>query len=246
MAKLDLQTTQNVTIEYDLAGLGDRLFAFVLDLLLVLGTYYLFMAGVVQPLVGGVSGWTANVLYGYLPIFLFLGYYFCTEYLIQGQTVGKRALRIRVVQLDNEDPGATDYLLRTVFILIDGIFCLGIIGSLFISSTIKRQRLGDLVANTSVIKLPKTLQFRLEDILKISSIEEYEPVFPEIKRIEERDMLFVKRLLNRYHAHPNEAHRRALLLAVEKFESVLHIQRGELTPVHFLQTLLKDYIVLTR
>lgn len=246
MAKIDLQTTQNVTIEYDLAGLGDRLFAFVLDLLLVLGSYYLIVSLIIRPIVGYVTGWTSNVLYGYLPLFLFLGYYFCTEYFTHGQTVGKRALRIRVVQLDNEDPGATDFLLRTVFIMIDGLFCLGILGSLFISSTAKRQRLGDLVANTSVIKLPKTLQFRLEDILKISSIDEYEPVYPEVKRIGEQDMLFVKRLLNRYHAHPNEAHRRAVIQTVEKFESVLSIQRGDLTPLNFLQTLLKDYIVLTR
>lgn len=242
MRHIDLQTTQNVTIEYRLASLPDRLLAFAMDVMVVPGAYLILAAILLSDF---VEGWGAMVAFVFLPLFLFLTYYFLSEYFAGGTTIGKRALNIRVVKLDEEEPAALDYFLRTILLLIDG-GSFGIVGSLLITGTVKRQRLGDLAANTSVIKIPKVMPFRLEDILRISTKDEYEPQFPQVQHLKEEDMLFIKRLLQRYRNHPNEAHRQAVVKTVQRVEEVLGIAHGPLSGMEFLTTLLKDYIVLTR
>ena len=242
MRQIDLQTTQNVTIEYDLATLPDRLMAFVVDVVVVPGAYLILAAILLSDV---VEGWSATVAFGFFPLFLFLGYYFLSQYLSGGTTIGKRALNIRVVKLDEEEPAALDYFLRTILLLVDG-GSFGIVGSLLITGTVKRQRLGDLAANTSVIKIPKVMPFRLEDILRISTKNEYEPQFPQVQQLKEADMLFIKRLIQRYRSHPNEAHRQAVVKTVRRIETVLGVSHGQRSGLEFLTTLLKDYIVLTR
>jgi len=86
------------------------------------------------------------------------------------------------------------------------VFSVGVIGAMLISSSAKTQRLGDMTANTTVIRLSPDLNFRLEDILKINSLENYEPQFPEVRSLTEKDMLLVKQVLNRQRVHTNKAH----------------------------------------
>ena len=75
-----------------------------------------------------------------------------------GQTIGKKAVHIRVVQMGNwrgEREGApigyTQAAQRTILRLLDGQLCY-LIGALLIWSPGKKQRLGDIVAHTVVVR----------------------------------------------------------------------------------------------
>ncbi|WP_166459702.1 RDD family protein [Amycolatopsis pithecellobii] len=72
-----------------------------------------------------------------------------------GQTPGMRWLRLRVVTLDGEHPSLGMFVLRSVLMVVDG-FAWGLVGVVLILSTPRRQRLGDIVARTLVVRVPKS------------------------------------------------------------------------------------------
>ena len=109
---------------------------------------------------------------------------------------------IRVVRVDGQEPGLSDYLLRAVFHIVDSVFSSGILAAVFISSSSNNQRLGDMTANTTVIRLRHQLQFGLSDILGINSLDNYELTYPQVQQLAEEDMLLIKNMLARYGSSP--------------------------------------------
>ena len=65
------------------------------------------------------------------------------------------------MRLDGREPGLSDYLLRAVFHLVDSILSAGIVAAILVSTSAKNQRLGDLTANTTVIRTRHSRQFKL-------------------------------------------------------------------------------------
>ena len=243
MQNIAIQTTQNVTIEYELASLRDRILAYLIDFMVV-SVAYIFLVMLVANLVD-LSGIGGRFI-GLLPVVGFLSYQLFFEIFNQGQSWGKKSMRIRVVKIDGQEPSLSDYFLRAVFTIIDVMLSFGTIAMILISSSPKRQRLGDLTANTTVIKLKETLQFRLQDILKINTLENYEPKFPQVKTLTEKDMLLIKNTIIRHQEYPNEAHRKAIFELANHIKKVLDIQEPTGNQTEFLKNLIRDYIVLTR
>ena len=243
---IDIRTTQNVTIEYALANLLERFLSFFLDLIIVAGIYLVLFLLFAKALGEVLASLPVSFYFFLIPFGLFVLYYFLTELLLHGQTLGKRVTGLKVVRIDGQEPGLSDYLLRAIFHMPDTLISGGVLAALFISSTPRRQRLGDLAAHTTVIKARPTRSFRLEDILRISSLDDYEPRYPNVRQLAEADMLLIKTTLNRYEHYPNAAHRAAIeeLVAVIGERAGLHPDRQN--KVDFLKTLIRDYIVLTR
>jgi uncharacterized RDD family membrane protein YckC len=248
MQTIEIRTTQNVTIEYELASLRDRIFAFILDFILILIVYLVLLSVLESTIRAVLASSYLNMYFVYflMPIFLFVLYQFTMELLANGQSVGKRMLGIKVVRLDGREPGATDYLLRAVFLVVDVILSSGVLAALLVGSTAKRQRLGDMTAHTTVVKISNTITYRLADVLRIDSLEAYEPRFPEIRNMNEQDMLLIKSALNRYQSHSNAAHSQVIKDLAQRMADLLGLDRVPMGEVDFLRTLIRDYIVLTR
>ncbi|MCI5080137.1 MAG: RDD family protein [Saprospiraceae bacterium] len=248
MSTIDIRTTQNVTIEYELAPLRERYFAFFIDAIIVFIAYYavalLFTMAMQDE--SWNDGMLFGVVYGLLPVIAFMMYHFFSEILADGQSWGKKALGLKVVRLDGEEPGLTDYLLRAVLHIIDSIFSIGVIASFLISSSVRNQRLGDLAANTSVIRVRHNSRFKLEDILNINSLENYEPQYPDVQQFSEEDMLLIKNVVTRYRTYRNKAHAEAIDQLVNRVSGLLDIEQPPADKIEFLKTLIRDYIVLTR
>jgi hypothetical protein len=90
------------------------------------------------------------------------------------------------------------------------------------------------------------LHFRLEDILNISTLENYEPKYLAVRQMSEADMLLIKNLLARYQTWRNPAHIEAIQEATQHICQVLNIPAPRNNQLEFLKTLIRDYIVLTR
>lgn len=242
---IEIRTTQNVTIEYELAGLRERALAWLLDTAIVVISYYLLVMLVM--LVFGTGGMWMGVFMGVLMFLAYFLYHIIFEILRRGQSPGKMALGTKVVRLDGKDPEWSDVTLRALLQLVDAIFSMGVIGGLLIKTTDKAQRLGDMAANTTVIKIQSTSNaFRLADILSISSLQNYQPQYPQVRRLSERDMIFVKTTLSRANTYPNQSHEELIEDLVTHLMPLLDIEQRPFNRVEFLKTLLKDYIVLTR
>ncbi|MCB0706703.1 MAG: RDD family protein [Saprospiraceae bacterium] len=248
MLSIDIRTSQNVTIEYELAPLRDRVLAFVMDLVLFF-VLYMIIRFIAVSLVGDriyESYFSSYFIDGLLPVGLLILYHLLWEIFGNGQSLGKRILGIRVVRLDGKEPGLSDYLLRAILLLVDFIFSAGMIGMLLIGSSEKRQRLGDLASNTTVVRLRSGLQFGLAEILKIGEPDTYVATYPEVKQLEESDMLFVKNTLARWQKYRNPAHELAIRELIKNLEHILEIKAPAGPPDRFLKQLIRDYIMLTR
>ncbi|MEL6862954.1 MAG: RDD family protein [Bacteroidota bacterium] len=248
MRSIEIRTTQNVTIEYELASLRERFFAFMIDLLIVMVVFLVIAIAMLSTIAGVIEESFAGgyVLFTLLPIALFILYQLFSEILADGQSWGKKVIGIKVVRLDGQEPGLSDYLLRAVFHLVDTIFSMGIVASLLVSSSAKSQRLGDLTANTTVIRIRFNLRFQLEDILKINTLDDYEPTYPDVRQLSEKDMLLIKTIISRYRRYPNEAHRKSVDDLVKRLSDILGVSDRPNNKIEFLKTLIRDYIVLTR
>lgn len=247
MQHIEIQTTQNVTIEYELAPLKDRFVAMLIDMAIVtailIGFIYL-ATGLFGVFFDDDSSFFMVV--GFAPIISFLGYHLISEIVANGQSWGKKAMKLKVVRLDGEEAGLSDFLLRSIFHIVDTLFSGGIIAALLIASSERKQRLGDMTANTVVIRLNATNQKELEDVLKISTTENYTPTYLDIKHFQEADILLIKKLITQHRKYPNKAHKEALIMAANRFSELLELEATPKNKLAFLETLLKDYVVLTR
>lgn len=243
MKGIEIKTTQNVVLEYELASLRDRIIAFVLDLVCIGVTMTLF----------SFMFFSAFSFYGYMEtvgmmflVCIFLFYALAFEVFNNGQSLGKKAMRIRVIKTTGENATFYDYAGRWVFRMIDIWFSFGAIASMLIASSSKAQRIGDIVSNTAVIKLVPTVNLYLNDILKIQSRETYQPVYVQAKQLAEEDVILIKSTIDRFKKYNNDAHVDAVVELTARVKRILEIRDETPNDVRFLQTIINDYIVLTR
>lgn len=226
---ISVPTSQNVTIEYEVAGIGARIGAFFLDLLVMLG--WALLAWLVIGYALSISG-ILSVLF-FLPIFF---YPLLCEVFLEGQTLGKKWSKIRVVKLDGTQPGLGSYLLRWILWPIDIMIMTGVVAVVVILFNGKGQRLGDIAAGTTVISLKP--RAALADTIFTAIEEDYTPVFPQVASLSDNDVAIIKDLLEQSRRERNPQLLTALAV---KVRTVLDVDPAPLTPLEFVRTVVKDY-----
>lgn len=242
MKKIAIDTTQNVKIEYELAELRDRVLAFLLDFLILMVSLSLCSILFTLATFGDIFFYFVYVLQG----FIFFFYTPLSEILMDGQTLGKKALNIKVVKITGKKPQVIDYLTRWAFRCIDLYGSLGAIAGVLVATTEKAQRIGGMVSNTAVVRLDPRMHLSLNQLLNIDTIENYTPKHTRITMLNDKDMLIIKRVLDRAINYANPAHLLAIDKTLAKVKESTGIECKEPNKLEFLRTLLKDYIVLTR
>jgi uncharacterized RDD family membrane protein YckC len=241
MKNIEIKTTQNVVLQYELADLRDRVLAYLIDMVcLSVGLAILSALGF------SIFAGTSENIWSIILVCIFIFYSLAFEVLNKGQSIGKQALRIQVIKMAGGRATFSDYAARWVFRMVDIYFSLGGIAAILISSSSRAQRIGDIVANTAVVKLTPKLDLTLKDLLTIHSQDSYKPEFIQAKQLREEDVLLIKTTLGRYRQFNNDAHDEAVDLLAEKIRETLHIEDVNVENDRFLQTVLKDYVVLTR
>ena len=234
MQTIQVRTTQNVFIHYPVASVGDRIMAHLLDQLIKI--IYAVAAGIFLYRMDVENEWVWILMIG-LP-WLLLSVLF--EIFMNGQTPGKRVLNMKVIRLNGTPATIGDYILRWIFALIDFGILSGAIAVILITAGGKGQRLGDLVAGTSVIKLTEQKEITTNEIFVPAEVA-YEPTFSQAIQLSENDIEIIQRALevNRDQSNP-----KPMLAVVEKIKAQLGIQT-DLPPIKFLYVLIKDFNHLT-
>src|SRR6266516_3700567 len=155
--RLGVETPEHVELHFDLAGVGSRAAAAILDTgLIVLGIFALGIAG---NALGALSGWSevggwALAAVILLASFTFFGYFALFEALNGGRTPGKQALGIRVVMQTGHPVTPAAAVIRNLVRLLDCYFPLlpFLPGLLMVFLHRRNQRLGDLAAGTIVVR----------------------------------------------------------------------------------------------
>ena len=247
MRTISINTTQNVSIDYELAGLMDRLLAFLLDTIILV--VYLFTVIWISVL-GNAFSESKEIISFIVVVFLmfppFIGYHLICEALWNGQSIGKKALGIKVMKCNGQQMDISDYGKRWMFRLVDILFSCGSVAVITIMSNDYNQRLGDIVGDTCVVKKSPRNQISIKDVLKIKTQESYEPKYEGVVRFTEEDMLLLKNTLDRAKVNPNLHYKKLLTLLADKVCNELDIKNVPKKRTKFLKTVLNDYIVLTR
>jgi len=234
MQTIQVRTTQNAFIHYPVASVGDRIMAYLLDQLIKI--LYAIAVGILLFNADVRSEWVWISIIG-IPWLL---YSVLFEIFMNGQTPGKRVLAIKVIRLNGTPASIGDYLLRWIFALIDFGILSGAIAVIIIVAGGKGQRLGDLVAGTSVVKLAEQKEITASEVF-VAAESAYEPTFNQAIQLSEKDIEIIQRALevNRDHGNP-----KPMLAVAEKIKTQLGIQT-DLPPVKFLYVLIKDFNHLT-
>jgi uncharacterized RDD family membrane protein YckC len=149
----EIETPEYVVFEFELAGLATRGLAWCIDVIVVVALFIALIA--VLLLVGIASqGWLLGPALALAFVGLFLlqwGYFVLFEWLWRGQTPGKRALGLRVLQETGVRVGFYHCLVRNLLRILDGLPAQPLVGGLVALLGSRRQRIGDVVAGTVVV-----------------------------------------------------------------------------------------------
>lgn len=238
MSNTNVNTAQNVNINYNVSSLGHRIVALLIDLV-IMGMYYTLINYIglgFQDIVDNNTfiGLSELLL---LPVFLYSLVFNIT---FGGRTPGKFIMNMKVVKVDGSPARWSDYLTSWILRLIDIWSTTGGVGIISIIFTDKNQRLGDAASNTIVIdnrKKTKISHTILEDVE-----ENYEPTFMTVNNLDDNDINEIKEI---YRLAAESRDFKALKQLRDKVEELLHIQ-SDLRDGILIRTVLKDYTYLTQ
>lgn len=269
MAVIKVPTNFNIDVEFEIPEFYRRLIALLIDVLIEY--FYLRIANEIYKSIDRGSGygldseynmWSIGLLL-FLPVVL---YHIVLEVTMNGQSVGKKIMSIRVVNEIGGRPSIGQFLIRwllrisdlwiAIIILIIAfdpsfgrdiettvvvLFALGflITDIVLVVSSKKGQRIGDILAKTILIRI--NTKGSIEETVFQEVADNYVPSFPQIMQLSDKDINAIKSILEiaRKKGDFNMAE-----AASYKIKSHLKIE-SSLSPFDFLDILLKDYNYLS-
>ncbi|UII80207.1 RDD family protein [Flagellimonas sp. CMM7] len=239
MGNLQINTTQNVNLDYKIVSIGERIVAFLIDGLILY--MFAYLVSVLSNAIGYIyeDTWTQRGLAAliFLPAMF---YSLLMHSIFNGRTVGKMLLKMRVVRLDGTPVHWSNYLVRWMLRLVDIWIFLGSIGILSILFSEKRQRVGDAAAGTVVISTKNKTKVSHTILEEVH--EEYVPQFTNVTLLTDKDVRLIKDTF-RIARKSNDF--KTLTALRVKVESILNTN-STLYDVQFLDTVLKDYNYYTQ
>ena len=244
MSELSINTTQNVRINFTAASVGHRILAFGVDLLIIIA--YFVAIGLIFEFTGlgdklsNAGKWTimAVIAVVWLPA-MFYSFFF--ESIFEGQSPGKKLLKIKVVKIDGYQASLGDYMIRWLFRIIDIVMSWGIIGFVAMIMNKNYQRLGDMAAGTAVISLRNNVTINSTILEEIE--EAYVPTYPLVIKLSDNDVRIIKEHFTRAKVQQDLEMLRKLR---DKIESVTGIKNQSGNSADFIKTVLKDYNFYTQ
>jgi uncharacterized RDD family membrane protein YckC len=248
MLLVKLDTGFNIEVEFALSPFHRRFFAWLIDVT-IQGTYLYLGAKLLNGLVS--MDWDSQMWGVVLYLLPFIFYHLVSEIMMNGQSVGKMVMQIKVMTMQGGEPSISQYLIRWLFRIIDfpillfagtltgystwWVVLFIFAGLICVIATPKSQRVGDLVAGTILIDLKKRTSWQDTVFTEVEST--YQPRYPQVMQLSDRDINTLKNIIetvkkrNDYDLSIKIAYR---------IQSKLKMTSDQ-DSLEFLQTLLKDY-----
>ncbi|MBS4203396.1 RDD family protein [Lederbergia citrea] len=156
--RTEIKTPEFVSLQFQVAGLGSRTAAYIIDqlILIVMNTLILivlFFILIGRPTTQFLTEVTSLTI-GITIIVLFIinwGYFFAFEYFSGGRTIGKKMIGIRVIQDNGHSITLLSSFIRNLLRIIDSLPAGYFVGMMMIFFHSQHKRVGDFVAGTIVV-----------------------------------------------------------------------------------------------
>jgi uncharacterized RDD family membrane protein YckC len=248
MLLVKLDTGFNIEVEFALSPFHRRFFAWLIDVT-IQGTYLWLGAKFLIAIAG--SGWDNDIWPLVLFLLPFIFYHLISEISMNGQSVGKMAMQIKVMTIQGGQPSVSQFLIRWLFRIIDFpiLLMLGTLsgystwwvvlflfaGLICTIATPKSQRVGDLVAGTILIDLKNRTSWQDTVFTEVEST--YQPRYPQVMQLSDRDINTLKNIIET--VKKRNDYDLSLKIA-DRIQTKLKMHSDQ-DSLEFLQTLLKDY-----
>ena len=242
MSQIAINTSQNVNINFTLASIGERMVAFMIDLLIK--AVYIFMLYLVlirvfnlNAYLKGLDQWSIMAILVMITFPIHI-YTLVLESMMEGQTLGKKMMKIRVVKIDGYQAGFGDYLIRWIFRLVDIFTNSGIVGLISMIVSKNNQRLGGIASGTAVISLKNKVGISHTILENLQ--EGYVPSFPQVISLTDNDVRIIK---ENYQKALKIDDQQIITRLSEKIKQTLNVEVDptKLTERQFINTVIKDY-----
>lgn len=236
MDKFQIETAQNVNIVQNVAGVGERILAYLIDGLIMV-CYVILMLVLFSIIEFDYESSFIISLTASLPLFV---YHLLWETFWNGASPGKAAMKLRVVKLDGSKPAFSNFLIRWLFRIIEITISFGSLALITVLFNGRGQRLGDIAAKTTLITERKLTSFSQTLLTEIP--EDYTPKYPQVTVFSDSEMQTIKTIYNK---EKRRANHKIILKLAAKVSSEMEIKFDE-KPIQFIDTVIKDYNYYTQ
>ncbi|AQX12179.1 RDD family protein [Elizabethkingia meningoseptica] len=241
MNSIDINTSQNVNISFDTASIGERILAFLIDSIIKVA--YFVVVYLILIYVFSLRVFEIGDQWAVMAIFVIISmpanlYTLLFESFMEGQTPGKRLMKIRVVKTDGYQAGFGDYLIRWFFRIIDIMFSSGLVGVVTMVVNKYNKRLGDIAAGTAVISLKS--KYNINHTILVNLSQDYVAKFPQVIALSDNDMRIIK---ENYVKAKNTFDQNIIRKLAEKIRQTTGITYNsqEMTDQQFIAVVIQDY-----
>ena len=236
MEEFQIETAQNVGINQNVAHLGDRILAYLLDSLIIFVYLVLIMMLLISLDLDPGDSWALYLLAS-LPAFL---YYVLLETFWDGQTVGKFAMKTRVVRIDGSKATFANFFVRWILRIVDVSLTSGGVAVLSILIRGNGQRVGDIAAGTTVISEKRKLS--IDDTILKDVAPNYVPTYSQVTVFNDSEMQIIKSLYDKAKRHGQH---NVILGLHDRLVKVMQVVPQE-NPIDFVEVVIKDYNYYTQ
>ncbi|QRM87743.1 RDD family protein [Lacinutrix sp. WUR7] len=236
MEEFQIETAQNVVINQNVANIGDRMLGYLIDSFVI----FLYLMLVILLLISldlDMGDLWALYLLVSLPAFL---YYVLLETFWDGKTIGKYAMKTRVVKLDGSKAGFSNYFVRWILRLVDVVLTSGGVAVFTILIRGNGQRVGDIAAGTTVISEKRNIS--LEDTILKDLESNYVPKYSQVTIFTDTEMETIK---NMYENAKRNGQHHVIIQLFDRIVNVMQVIPTE-KPIDFVEIVIKDYNYYTQ
>lgn len=236
MQTVTVHTTQNIDIDYEVAGLGERILAHLIDIGFFIA---FFIVAAIFAMSANNKAFSITTLIVCVAIFAL--YDLLCEIFLNGQSFGKRLMKIKVISLNGGRPTISQYFLRWLFRIVDMSLTSGVCALICVAVSSKKQRVGDIVAGTTLIKtVPRT---QMDSLIFKPVATGYVPVFPNAVQLTDNDIALIHEVMSNFEKTGNSVLIYNMAARIRQHLSITLPQHME--DFKFLQTVITDYSYLT-
>jgi uncharacterized RDD family membrane protein YckC len=230
------RTPESIELSFTLAGVGNRTLALVIDYILwmlavaitlaVFAFLYNSLSGI-----PGIQNWLV-ALQLLISFIVYVGYFVFFETFWQGQTPGKRYVKIRVIREDGRNAGLTQAIMRSLLRVVDEYTLVGFFMIIF---TKQEKRLGDLLAGTLVVQEGQTVSPKSIDIEPAAQeLADRLMGTGQISNLTPDDFAVIRRYLQRYPFLSPAAKYEVQTSLAREIQQITQIDRSQVPADHHL------------